>query len=301
MRNTFAQSFHKTAISDKKVIFLTGDLGFNAFEKLQSDLGDRFINAGVAEHNMITAAAGLAYTGLKPWVYSIAPFVSIKVLEEIRNDICLNSANVKIVALGGGYDYGLAGPTHHALQDVATILSLPNIKIYAPGFLEDIPNIFQKMYQEVTPSYLRLTKGEQSSLKLPAYAPCRRIMKGSKITVVALGSIIRQVIQAISDNKLPKDTVDLWLVSELPFTLPSTLFKSIKMTKNLCVIEEHVQTGALGQFISTILVKSRLSPTHFNHLYAKGYKTKYYGSQDFYLKQTGLDKDSIAKVLKQYL
>lgn len=299
MRNIFAQTLDEIANSDKSIVFLTGDLGFNAFENLQSNLENRFINAGVAEHNMITVASGLAYTGLKPWIYSIAPFVSIKVLEEIRNDICLHNANVKIVGLGGGYDYGFAGPTHHALQDVAAILTLPNIKVFTPGFIEDIPKIIKKMYQNIGPEYLRLTKGEPTSLALPQYSACRRILKGSKATVIVLGSIIKQVVGAL-DN-LPNDSIDLWLVSEMPLKLPEEFYYSIKKTKTACVIEEHVKTGALGQFLSQDLIEKRILPSHFTHLYAKGYKTKYYGSQDFYLRQTGLDKDSIAKELKRVL
>src|SRR5258708_5014050 len=118
MRYAFAKIIEKIAQKDKKVVFMTGDLGYHAFEKLKAVMGNRFINAGVAEHNMVTAAAGMAYAGLKPWIYSIAPFVTVKVLEEIRNDVYLPNYNVKIVGLGGGYDYGIAGPTHHALSDV---------------------------------------------------------------------------------------------------------------------------------------------------------------------------------------
>src|SRR3989338_3456217 len=141
MRYLFGKYFQNIAEKDKKSIFMTGDLGFNAFEPLQEAIGARFINAGVAEHNMVTAAAGLAYAGFKPWIYSIAPFVSIKVLEEIRNDVSIPNNNVKIVGLGGGYDYAIAGPTHHILQDVSMILSLQNFKVYAPGFSEGIEEI----------------------------------------------------------------------------------------------------------------------------------------------------------------
>src|SRR3990167_8515564 len=118
MRYKFADNLLKIAKKDKKIVLMTGDLGAHLFEPLREELGDRFINAGVAEHNMVTAAAGMAYAGLKPWIYSIAPFVTVKVLEEIRNDICLPNYNVKIIGLGGGYDYGIAGPTHHAINEI---------------------------------------------------------------------------------------------------------------------------------------------------------------------------------------
>ena len=154
---------------------------------------------------------------------------------------------------------------------------------------------------EDTPSYLRLTKSEPTELELSSYAACRRIFNGYKVTVLALGSIIRQVITAISENRIPPDKVDLWLVSELPIEIPEELFRSIAKTKILCIIEEHVSVGGLGQFISHLLVSKRIAPRQFIHLYAKGYRSKKYGSHDFYLKQTGLDKRNIGNILKQYL
>lgn len=294
MRYIFAKRFLQLALKDKKLIFMTGDLGFNAFESLKSSLGERFINAGVAEHNMITAAAGLSYTGFAPWVYSIAPFVSIKVLEEIRNDICFAKRNVKIVALGGGYDYAIAGPTHHALEDVAAILTLPNIKVYIPGFSEDVIPIINKIYRDIGPSYLRLTKAVKIDLEPPTYQSCRRILAGNRVTVIVLGSIIAKVVEACKNLK----GVDLWLVTELPLEVNKELFNSIIKTKRVCVIEEHVASGGLGQILGHLIGTNKIGLKNFIHLYAKGHLSGKYGSREFYLKETGLDSKSIAKTLQ---
>src|SRR3989338_8709678 len=201
MRYKFAEIFEQIAKKDKKTVFMTGDLGFHAFERLRDKLGDRFINAGVAEHNMVTAAAGMAYVGLKPWIYSIAPFVTIKVLEEIRNDICLPNYNVKIIGLGGGYDYGIAGPTHHAINDVGIMMTLPNMRIYAPGSAEDLEEIIKKMHEEKGPAYLRLTKAEKLDVETTKYAPVRRVLEGNKLVAVVFGSIINRVLPAIQSFK----------------------------------------------------------------------------------------------------
>src|SRR5687768_4065332 len=93
-------------------VFLTGDLGFMALEPVRAAAGARFINAGIAEQNMVTVAAGLARSGLKPWVYSIAPFVFARPFEQIRNDVCLHGLPVFLVGNGGGYAYGVMGATH---------------------------------------------------------------------------------------------------------------------------------------------------------------------------------------------
>lgn len=298
MRSIFVKTFSQIAKKDPRIIFLTGDLGFNAFEKMQRDLGSRFINAGVAEHNMVTAAAGMAYAGFNPWIYSIAPFVSIKVLEEIRNDICFSKRNVKIVGLGGGYDYAIAGPTHHALQDVACILTLPDIKVYTPGFVEDVPSIVSKMYKEDGPSYLRLTRGQKINIKLSSYSACRRVLTGNKLTVIALGSIIYKVLEVAGKYR---NKIDLWLISELPVNIQNELIKSIKKTNNLLIVEEHVRTGGLGHYMGGLLSENKIKLANYIHLYAKGYISGRYGSRDFYLKESGLDSESIADSLRNLL
>ncbi len=293
MRYLFADELLKIAQKDHKIVLLTGDLGFHLFENLQNKLGKRFINAGVAEHNMITAAAGLAYAGFKPWVYSIAPFVTIKVLEEIRNDVAIPSFNVKIVGLGGGYDYAIAGPTHHSLGDVGSLRTIPGITVYTPGFAEDISAIVKKIHRLVGPTYLRLTKAQKSQIRIGGYSAFRRVTSGKKMTVVTLGSIINNITTG--------EDVDLWLVSELPCEIPNLFFSSLKKTKRLLIVEEHVKTGGLGEYLSEILVSKNMSLNKFAHLFAKGYISKRYGSRDFYLRETGLDKNSIIKTIKKLL
>src|SRR5512132_1728928 len=100
-------------------VFVSGDLGYMALEKVIETYGERFINVGVSEQNMISVAAGLAYEGFIPWVYSIAPFAILRPYEQIRNDVCLHNLPVKIVGNGGGYGYGIMGATHHTLEDIA--------------------------------------------------------------------------------------------------------------------------------------------------------------------------------------
>ena len=123
--------------ADPRMVFLTGDLGFMALEPLQAAMGNRFINAGVAEQNMITVAAALARQGLETWAYSIAPFLYARPFEQIRNDIAFHRLPVRLIGNGGGYGYGVMGPTHHAIEDYGVLLTLPNMAVYAPVFDAD--------------------------------------------------------------------------------------------------------------------------------------------------------------------
>ena len=296
MRITYGKNITKLAVQNKKIVVLTGDLGYGVFENLVQKAGTRFINCGVAEHNMVTVAAGLAYAGMLPWIYSIASFVTLKVFEEIRDDISLPGNNVKVVGLGGGFDYGLAGPTQHTLQDVSIILSLQNFKVYVPGFTEDLWEIMKKMQKEKNPSYLRLTKAEKTDFKIPAYSPVRRMIKGTKITVIVLGSMINRVLPAYLELGTNK-SVDMWLISEMPFEFPKELINSIKKTRNLVVIEEHVKMGALGSYVNDYLREKKIELKNYNHMHVKGYFSHRYGSRDCYLKENGLDKESIKKTV----
>ena len=109
MRGAFVEAVENELARDARALFITGDLGFNALEHLVAKYGRRFINAGVAEQSMMGLAAGTALTGLRPWVYSIAPFATYRCLEQIRNDVCLHRLPVRIVGNGGGYTYGIMG------------------------------------------------------------------------------------------------------------------------------------------------------------------------------------------------
>ena len=126
------------------MVFLTGDLGFMALEPLQAAMGDRFINAGVAEQNMVTVAAALAKQDMEVWAYSIAPFIYARPFEQIRNDIAFHNLPVNLIGNGGGYGYGVMGPTHHAIDDYGSLLTLPNMSVYIPAFDEDMDAVVEQ-------------------------------------------------------------------------------------------------------------------------------------------------------------
>ena len=138
MRVEFAQAMINAFDKNDSLVFITGDLGYMALEKVQEKFGEKFINAGVAEQNMITVAAALASEGFLPWTYSISPFVTLRPYEQIRNDVCLHKIPVKIVGNGGGYGYGIMGATHHNIEDIGAMRILPNMKVYVPFTANDV-------------------------------------------------------------------------------------------------------------------------------------------------------------------
>ncbi len=167
MRAEFAQAMIALFQKRRDLVFITGDLGYMALEDVAKTYGERFINAGVAEQNAVSLAAGLAREGHLPWVYSTAPFVVLRPYEQIRNDVCLHRLPVKLVGNGGGYGFGIMGATHHALEDVGAMRALPNMRIYVPLAAADVAQVVNIMAQDPLPNYLRLNTSVRNSGRAP--------------------------------------------------------------------------------------------------------------------------------------
>jgi transketolase len=284
----------------EKFVFLTGDLGFNALEPLRDIMKDFFINAGVAEQNMISVAAGLTKTGLKAWVYSIAPFCYARPFEQIRNDVCFQGLPVKLIGNGGGYAYGAMGATHHALEDYGTLLSLQGMRVFVPAFNEDVRPIVEKMANLLQPAYLRLGRCEKpKDFVLPKYEPWRCLIPGSDLIVLVVGPIAGAIImEALKSNEIKPE---LWVTTELPVDIippPKRFLDRLKKIGCLCVIEEHVSHGGAGQQLTHWLASHNISLSKFGHLFAKGYPSGCYGSQAFHRAECGLDSQSIFNYIK---
>jgi transketolase len=293
MREAFCRAMTAHA-SRPDFVFLTGDLGFKALEPLRAALGKRFVNAGVAEQNMICVAAGLARTGMRAWAYSIAPFVYARPFEQIRNDVALPGLPVTLVGNGGGYGYGVMGSTHHALEDYGVLLTLPNMHVFLPAFDSDIAPMVGRLMTSHHPSYLRLGLSEvHPDFALPEYGQWRRPISGDRATLLVAGPLVGGIINQI--RNIPRsDRPSVWLISELPFhSVPAEFLSDLEHSGHLLVVEEHVKPGGLGQMISHHLMSSSISLRRFTHLHAKGYVSGLYGSQSFHRRECQLDPASI--------
>ena len=302
MRKQFCDSLVARA-KNPAMVFLTGDLGFMALEPLQKALAARFINAGVAEQNMVSVAAGLARQNMEVWVYSIAPFCYARPFEQIRNDITFHNLPVKLVGNGGGYGYGVMGPTHHAIEDYGVLLTLPNMSVYIPVFDEDIDAVIARAGASSRPAYIRMGRGEPpKDYLVPAYAPWRQLTFGGGPVVIVVGplaGIYIAAIERISEQSRP----NLWVIAELPITLnpfPAELITQIENSSSLCVAEEHVRHGGFGSDLLLYLADKNIAVRGFRHLYARAHHFERYGSQNFLRRQSALDVDSLLAVLKDF-
>jgi len=272
-----------------------------ALEPLQSAMGGRFINAGVAEQNMISVAAAMARESLETWVYSIAPFVYARPFEQIRNDVAFHNLPVKLIGNGGGYGYGVMGPTHHAIDDYGSLLTLPNMTVLVPVFDEDVETVVERAGRCQSPAYLRMGRGEPpKGWSVPAYAPWRKLTQGQGPVVVSVGPLAGTYIEGF--ERMPEaKRPNLWVVAELPLkmaALPAEMLSDLARSKKLLVAEEHVQRGSVGSELATLLLTAGVSIERFQHLCAKAHHYERYGSQGYLRLQSQLDPVSMQQALE---
>jgi transketolase len=283
------------------MVFLTGDLGFMALEPLQEALGERFINAGVAEQNMISVSAALARQGLDAWVYSIAPFCYARPFEQIRNDIAFHALPVKLIGNGGGYGYGVMGPTHHAIEDYGVLLTLPNLKAYIPVFDNDVGEVVALAGASPLAGYLRLGRGEQpADFEVPPYAPWRCLLRGDGPAVIAVGPLASTYIEALRGMPA-SERPSLWAVTELPLAHnppPRELLAQIARLGRVCIAEEHVERGGFAAEFALHMMRSGLS-ARIATLCARAHHYPRYGSQSYLRKESGLDPASLLNALAE--
>src|SRR3990167_8319736 len=158
MRRDFVAQILVEMERDPSIVFLTADLGFNALEGIKERFADRFLNVGIAEQHMVGMASGLALEGKKVIAYSIASFVTMRPYEQIRDDVCYQDLNVKIVGTGGGYNYATHGITHHTVEDVAIMNVLPHMQVLCPGYSWEAKEATKALFKHKGPMYLRIGK-----------------------------------------------------------------------------------------------------------------------------------------------
>ena len=301
MRKHFSAYLEKIAYRDD-FVFMTGDLGYNALENVGHKMGERFINAGVAEQNMIGVAAGMASQGLQVICYSIAPFVVYRCLEQVRNDVCFHNMPVYVVGNGGGYGYGIMGSSHHAIEDIAVLSGLQYMQCYVPAFIEDMNTCLDEMFARRAPSYFRLGLGKNMPpyLSIKNYGAATAGNDKAALTIISQGPVTNNLVAALSGHS-KMENIDVFVLNKMPIiTLPQDVKDSIARTGNVLTIEEHISIGGLGSAVSVLINELSLPLNKFVSLHAEGYPGGLYGSQGYHQQLSGLDEGNILQIINSY-
>ncbi len=258
MRNSFIDELVILAEQHPNIALVVGDLGYSVIEPFADRYPDRFINAGVAEQNMTGLAAGMASEGYHVFTYSIANFPTFRCAEQIRNDIDYQKLSVTIVAVGGGLAYGALGYSHHAVQDMALMRTLPNTLIAAPGDPMEVRACLRYLIANPQPSYLRLGKnGEPNFHAVPPdvkpgrWLTLRPSLNGHK-TFLTTGATLTAAMEWSNDPSLKGigvHSIPLW---GLPFK--SLQAGQASAYDNIITVEDHLLDGGFGSWMMEALV-----------------------------------------------
>lgn len=259
MRDRFVSTLMRLAAKDPNVHLVTGDLGFGVLKPFWERFPDQFTNAGIAEQNMTSFAAGMALEGKTVFTYSIGNFPTLRALEQIRNDCAYHEANVKIVCVGGGFVYGSLGMSHHATEDLAIMRALPNVTVMAPSDPSQAQLATEAIYAHPGTCYLRLGRGGEPELNCPAedfqIGRAMPVFDGVDVALLFTGAIGDEVLAARS--MLAADGISAAVVS-LPTVKPidtTAIAELAARFGTLVSVEEHSVVGGLGGAVAEVLAE----------------------------------------------
>lgn len=253
MRNAFIHELMALATQDPSIALIVGDLGYSVIEPFADTFPERFVNAGVAEQNMMGLAAGMASEGYHVFVYSIANFPTFRCAEQIRNDVAYHRLPVTVVSVGGGLAYGGLGYSHHAVQDYALMRTLPNMLIAAPGDPMEVRACMRYLAANPQPSYLRLGKAGEPELhpSVPVVEPGKwlpiRPRPGATRTLLSTGATAERASHwcdepAFADCSL--HSMPLWSMAAKPLQAAQ-----VDAWQQVITVEDHLEDAGFGAWL----------------------------------------------------
>lgn len=303
MRDTFVRTLLEIAKKDKNVYLITGDLGFGVLKPFWEELPDQIINAGIAEQNMTSIAAGLAMQGKTVYTYSIGNFPTLRCIEQIRNDCAYHNANVKIVCVGGGFVYGSLGMSHHATEDIAMMRSLPDVTVLAPGDLVEAECATKAIYEQQGTCYLRLGRGGEKRIheKLEGFTVGKaiEIQKGESVAVFSTGAIFDEVNEACEELKAQGLTPTVYTFPTVKPIDKEVILECARTHKAIVTVEEHNLSGGFGSAVAEVLAEADGAKAKLVRVALDDRYSCIVGSQKYLRKQYSIDAKTIVERVKE--
>lgn len=302
MNSAYIGKLMELAEKDRNVIHLLADSGTGYDEMFRRNFPDQIYNFGIGEQNMVAAAAGMASAGKKPFVFTAGAFLAYRSMEFIRDDVCFQNLNVKIVGMGSGLSWSSLGPTHHTTEDFAVLRSIPNLMILSPATPIQVRECVQRAYEHDGPVYIRIGMNHEKEFYAEDYRfdldKNDTIMEGRDIAVYVTGSILEETYKACELLKADGIEPELVNVTSIkPFDNRDIIKRAGKF-KAIVVVEEHNIHGGLAGIISEVSTFNglgiRIIPIGINDRFASGY-----GDQITVRRANGLDANSICAKIKE--
>ena len=305
MRDAFAREMTALAAQRSDVTLLSGDIGNRMFDRFKEVAPERFLNCGIAEANMMSLAAGMALSGLRPVIYTITPFTTTRCLEQIRVGVAYHQAPVVIVGTGSGLSYAELGPTHHSLEDLAILRTLPGLNVLAPADSAELVAQLREALNAPHPTYMRIGKkgepplhGKDARLGI---GKANLLRDGTDLLVLGVGPILGEALQAaeaLAPSGISVAVASLGGVKPLdgPF-----LTAMVERFPHWLSLEEHGITGGLGSALLEWLAEHDGLTIRLRRLGVPDAFLHELGNQAFTRRQLGLDAGGLAQTIRRVI
>ncbi len=310
MRDVFIEQIYHRMREDGNIFFLCADFGSPKLDIIREEFKDRFINVGIAEQNLINVSTGLALEGYTVYAYAIAPFLTMRAYEQIRVNLSLHAQlkeiNVNLIGVGAGLSYDVSGPTHHCLEDISIMRTLPNIMVFSPSDWVLAQQFADYSIRVKKPKYIRfdgkpLAQIYENIDDVTLEKGFCEIKKCSEICLVSTGYMTHRALNAA--NMLAEDDIDVGVIDAflLKPMNEDEFFETVKRYKCVITLEEaFINKGGLDSLVSCVM-DSKNSNIKLKRM---GFKDAYVfeiGSRDYLHKLNNLDEESIIKIIKEIL
>ncbi len=245
MRKQFTKTVEEILATDKRAVLLLGDIGVFGFKKSFETMPKRVHNVGILEQSTISLASGLSISGLIPIIFTIAPFITERCFEQIKDDFGYQELGGNIVSIGGSYDYASLGCTHHCPADVNLLKNIPELQIIVPGTSKEFDVLFKQSYNNSKIKYFRLSENENVDEVDVSYGKANLIKKGKLGTIIVIGNLLSKVIKATAII----DVTVIYLTTIRPF---DSDFIKENLTGNKILICEPYYSGSVTEEIISL-------------------------------------------------
>lgn len=304
MNSAYIGKLMELAQKDRNVLHLLADSGTGYDEMFRRSFPNQIFNFGIGEENMVAAAAGMATVGKIPFVFTAGAFLAYRSMEFIRDDVCFQNLNVKLVGMGSGLSWSSLGPTHHTTEDVAVLRSLPNLTLLSPATPNQVAACVERAYSHFGPVYLKIGMNREKEFFPENYTlpenGCDVLRQGNDLTIYTTGSLLEQTLLAadrLRQEGLSPRVVNV--VSLKPFCREAVL-ETAREIPRIFTVEEHSVYGGLGSLVAETVayagIPARVTPIGLPDVFARGY-----GTHDAVRSANRLDAQGIYDAIQERL
>ncbi len=298
MRDVFLETLYKEMKTNKKIFFIAADFGSPVLDKIREDYPNRFINVGIVEQNLVNVSTGLALEGFIVYAYAIAPFITMRCFEQIRVNMAILSQlkpmNINFIGVGAGVSYAMSGPTHHCLEDLSIMNTLPNMEVFSPADYITTEAYVKRSLNIKKPKYIRLDAKPMIAIekKINNFDKGFRVLKeGNHVAIISTGYMTQKVIEIVEKYNIK--VIDLYIINNYDKV---SLKKELEDVATIITIEEGFKNS--GGVDAEINFNFKDDKKIINLGFEKKY-TFEIGDREFVHSKNGIGKEDLINIINK--